>query len=581
MLESKKLHLIFLVLSSLVCSILFANSSAQASELRLTQISTGFAHTCSVDKLGNVYCWGNNEVGQIGVGTTNSPIAPATKLPNFSKVKMVSAGAAHNCVIDKNENLYCWGQNGNGKLGIGTLDQSNSPVKVNGIAKVKFVHASRLATCAISNGDVYCFGSNEFGELQTESKDKNVLVPSKVPGISEAKKVLVGTQVACALVSGNKLYCWGTQSNGRLGNGLEDNKAYPPTQMELPEDVIDFGVGAGHICAITGNEGNLYCWGYGEKGQLGNSVSPISSATPTKVNGLKSIKKVHLNRFGTCALDVANQVFCWGGGEYLQNGNTERKDTNSPVLISNLKSVKILSTSSSYTSHMCAIENSGDTKCWGYGSSLQLGNSVQGDLAIPVKIFETASSASKSSKPSKAGQRDVLIQCKKGKQLKEVIGVAPKCPSGFSEVLIKKPKSVFYLDLKLGCYSANYPVTSLIAPTGREDYKTLFESDCKTPYHFQVIFSGQVKTTNGSPLPTQDEIQTHCVNQYKSVFGTESPRSAKPGGIFLSWFFPDAGFEASKYPQRGICYVWKWDVNQTYGAAPYAMAVTSPMVKRS
>jgi hypothetical protein len=62
--------------------------------------------------------------------------------------------------------------------------------------------------------------------------------------------------------------------------------------------------------------------------------------------------------------------------------------------------------------------------------------------------------------------------------------------------------------------------------------------------------------------------------------GKDSPKVAIPGGIFLSWYFPDAGFEASKYPQKGVCLIWKWDTKQTYGPAPYAMSVASPLAKK-
>jgi alpha-tubulin suppressor-like RCC1 family protein len=564
----------------LILSVLLPASHAQASNLKVQQVSTGFGHTCVLDQTGDVYCWGNNEVGQIGIGSTQSPIAEARKLSQFTNARMVSAGGAHNCVIDRNQDLYCWGQNGNGKIGSGNQEQANSPLKVSDISQVSYVHASRLATCAISKGEVFCFGSNQVAELQTESKEAFVLTPSRIPGITGASKVLVGTQAACALVESGSLYCWGIQLNGRLGTGLEENKSHSPILIKLPGEISDFGVGAGHICSISKSNGDLICWGWGEKGQLGNGSNPLTVAIPTKVEGLPPVKSVVLNRFSSCAVDVSNRVYCWGGGEFSQNGNPERKDTNIPKLIDGLGPTKSLSMASSFTSHMCAIETAGDTKCWGYGFSLQLGNSVPGDLAKPVKIFEKASVASDTTKPTMVGNRDLVIQCKKGNQVKQVVGTAPKCPSGFKEALIKKPRSVFYLDMKKGCYSANFPVTSLVAPQGRQDYKTHYESDCSTPYHFQVIYSGKVKTTNNSPLPTQDEMQAFCTNQYKLVMGKDSPKVAIPGGIFLSWYFPDAGFEASKYPQKGVCFIWKWDTKQTYGPAPYAMSVASPLAKK-
>ena len=333
-----KFTLISLLLSLITA--LNVSSHAQAAPPNLKQIATGFGHTCAIDLSGTVYCWGNNEIGQIGNGTTSAAEPGPVKLKDFSGVKSVSAGLAHTCIIDSKNDAYCWGQNDNGKLVYDSLEKSYTPVKVKDISNVSFIHAGRTATCLVSRGEVYCFGSNQLNELQTTSVEKLVLTPSKVPGLSSITKVILGTQFACALSTGGELFCWGVQLNGRLG-AVEENKPFPPSKMAINEPVKDFGVGAGHICAV-GNSGALYCWGWGERGQLGNSVTTATVAVPTKVASLPSVKEVVLNRFGTCALDTTNKVFCWGGGEFLQNGSSDKKDVAEPRLISGLGSVVAL-----------------------------------------------------------------------------------------------------------------------------------------------------------------------------------------------------------------------------------------------
>lgn len=570
-----KFTLISLLLSLLTA--LSVSSQAQAALPNLKQIATGFGHTCAIDFSESVYCWGNNEIGQMGNGTASAAEPGPVKLKDFSGVKSVSAGLAHTCIIDSKDDAYCWGQNDNGKLGYDSLEKSYTPVKVKDISNVSFIHAGRTASCLVSRGEVYCFGSNQLNELQTTSVEKFVLTPSKVPGLTSITKVIMGYQFACALSTTGELSCWGVQLNGRLG-AVEENKPFPPSKMAINEPVKDFGVGAGHVCAV-GNSGALYCWGWGERGQLGNSVTTATIAVPTKVASLPAVKEVVLNRFGTCALDTTNKVYCWGGGEFLQNGSSDKKDVAEPRLISGLGSVKSIGIASSYTSHVCVIDSNNEGKCWGYGFSMQLGNSVQGDSAVPIQIFKTSGSANPTESTPKNSVLDLVIECKKGKTTKVVSGISPKCPSGFSEVLKKKPKSTFYLDLKKGCYSANFPVSSLISVQGRKDYKTLYEAKCTSPYHFQVIYSGKVATTNNSPLPTQEQMGKHCQAEYKKVLGKETPTTIIGGGIYLAWYFPDAGIEASKYPQKGICYIWKWDSKRIYGDAAYAQVVTSALAR--
>lgn len=571
------IKLIFSLGSSLLLAI-SGSSLSHANLPNLTQITTGFAHTCALNSAGEVYCWGNNEVGQVGNGLVGSAVANPSRPKGLSSVKMISAGAAHNCAIENNGDVFCWGQNDNGKLGTGVKDQSTTPVKLSGIGQASYVHASRLATCAVTKGEVYCWGSNELGELVTESTEKQVLSPSRVAGLSSITKVLVGTQFACALDTAGSVLCWGYQVNGRIGI-VEDQKVSPPVKISLPDNAIDLGVGAAHACAIL-KQGDLYCWGWGEKGQLGNGVTAETVAVPAKVEGLSKVKSVILNRFGSCIVDSTNKVSCWGGGEFGQNGNSDKNDTSVPKAVLGLSEVRSLSSASAYTSHMCAIETNRTAKCWGYGFSLQLGNSVQGDQPRPVRIFETAEKSESSEKSqSSSSLTDITILCKKGSQTKVLSGVSPKCPKGFQEAVKKKPRSIFYLDLKKGCYSANFPVSARIATTGRKDYKTLYQASCTTPYHFQVIYSGRVPTPNNSPLPTQETMRDHCLAEYEKVMKRKSPTTIIAGETYLGWFFPDAGIEARQYPKKGICYIWKWDTKKIYGDAPYAESVSRPLAQ--
>ena len=392
---------------------------------------------------------------------------------------------------------------------------------------------------------------------------------------------MVGTQFQCASNNSGELYCWGLQSNGRLGE-IEQGKIAPPTKVNLPEPIKDFGVGAAHVCAV-GKSGNLYCWGWGEKGQIGNSSFTATNSTPQKIPGISKVKEVVLNRFGTCALDDSGKVYCWGGGESGQNGSADKGDKSDPQLINNLDKVKSIGLASSYTSHVCVIEISGTVKCWGLGLSMQLGNSIQMDSTKPTKIFETAASVDTSTSTSSQSSTFNLPNQKQSLQLKgckkiaevKYVAVEEKCPTGYVEIQPEKPKSVFYLDVVSGCYSANFPVSPLIAIQGRDDYKTLYQSNCDAPHHFQVIYSGIIPTKNNLKRPNTYEISEFCSIQYQKVVGKKIPNAKIGGAIYSGWFLADQGIESRNYPQKGVCYLWKWDSEKKYGEAMYAERVLS------
>ena len=113
-------------------------------------------------------------------------------------------------------------------------------------------------------------------------------------------------------------------------------------------------------------------------------------------------------------------------------------------------------------------------------------------------------------------------------------------------------ESVFYLDLKKGCYSytkngkGTFPVDS-------PRYKNLFTSTCNKPHHVEVFFAGNIKTANNAKLPTQADAQKACVSRYKKKFGYNPPTQIVPNTPYLRWFFADAGVENKKYGTKTVC----------------------------
>jgi len=548
--------IVFGFIIGLLLSLIVSPTSANAA-IKYSSIGSGFLHTCALSTDGDVYCWGNNEVGQLGQGNVGDPALLPVKVPGLGKVSQLSVGATHNCALSQGK-AYCWGQNGNGKLGSGSDAQSNSPILVKDLDSIAQISANRLSTCAVTTSkSVYCWGDNFAGMLGT-GDTKGSLVPVNVKGISGIKSVSAALNHACALSDASALYCWGDNANGQFGiQGV--TSSYTPTLVSNLPKLKKVSLGAGHTCAITDLD-KAMCWGYGEKGQVGHSENS-GNLTPNLVADLGSVKDIQAARFHTCALSDKNEVFCWGAGEQGQLGNGKTADLNRPAKVINLTNTRILGTLSTYSSHTCVIDQSGSYSCWGSGDAGQLGNGSRSSLSAPPTGSSGTSTTTTS--PTSGVDLSITIKCKKGSTVKTITGAAPKCPSGYSIVKDVKPKSVFYLDLQKGCYSYNYPVTTQAILSG-PNYKTLYPASCNGRFHVQVIFSGKIKTASSSGLATQAEASENCGQKYIAAMGQPSPKQIAPDATYLYWLFPDAGFEAKKYPNKLICTLIKTDISYTY-----------------
>ena len=541
---------------ALILSLVVSPTSANAA-MKYSSIGSGFLHTCALTTDGDVYCWGNNEVGQLGQGNVGDGALLPVKVPGLGKVSQLSVGPTHNCALSLGK-AYCWGQNGNGKLGSGTDAQSNSPILVKDLDSISQISANRLSTCAVTaSKSVYCWGDNFAGMLGT-GDTKGSLVPINVKGLTGIKSVSTAYNHACALSDASALYCWGDNAAGQLGiQGV--TSSYTPVLVPNLPKIKKVTLGSGHTCVITELD-KAMCWGYGEKGQVGHGENSGNLA-PNFVADLGSVKDIQTARFHTCALTDKNEVYCWGAGDLGQLGNGKTSDLNRPVKVINLSNTRILGSLSSFSSHSCVIDQNGSYVCWGNGDAGQLGNGSRNTLSAPSAGGSGTSTTTTT--PTSGVDLSITIKCKKGTTVKEIKGAAPKCPSGYSIVKEVKPKSVFYLDLQKGCYSYNYPVTNQAILSG-PNYKTLYPASCNGRYHIQVIFSGKIKTASPSGLPTQAEASENCGQKYIAAMGQPSPKQIAPDATYLYWLFADAGFEAKKYPNKLICNLIKTDISYTY-----------------
>jgi alpha-tubulin suppressor-like RCC1 family protein len=349
-------------------------------------ISSGYEHTCALTTGGGVKCWGSNEDGQLGDGTTEDRLSPTDVNGLTSGMAAVSAGEVHTCALTTGGGVRCWGSNADGQLGDGTTIDRLSPVDVSGLAGgVTAVDLGAVHTCALTTGGgVKCWGANWNGQLG-DGATTDRLTPVDVSGLtSGVGAISAGSFHTCAVTTGRGLKCWGDNWLGQLGDGATTDRLTPVDVKGLTSGVAAVSGGGGHTCALTA-AGGIKCWGLNEDGQLGDGTQG-RTLTPTAVTGLNSgVTAISSGYAHTCALAPGGSVNCWGSNEVGQLGDGTLDSRWVPSAVDGLTSG--VAAVAAGGEHTCALTTGGGVKCWGGNRLGQLGDGTTQDRQAPVNVI--------------------------------------------------------------------------------------------------------------------------------------------------------------------------------------------------
>jgi alpha-tubulin suppressor-like RCC1 family protein len=345
-------------------------------------IAAGWWHTCALTSGGGVKCWGGNEYGELGDGTTADKPTPVDVAGLGSGVQAIAAGWGHTCALTSGGGVKCWGYNSSGELGDGTTANKLTPVDAVGLGSgVQAITAGNWHTCALTNGGgVKCWGRNDIGELgDGTTADKTT--PVDVVGLgSGVQAIAAGTSHTCALTSGGGVKCWGHNQYGRLGDGTTADKSTPVDVAGLGSGVQAIAEGWGHTCALTSG-GGVKCWGGNWDRQLGDGTYAWLKQTPVDVVGLGSgVQAIAAGWGHTCALTSGGGVKCWG----YNNKYSQLELGPTPVDVVGLGSGVQAIAAGEY--HTCALTSGGGVKCWGWNKYGQLGDGTTADKPTPVDV---------------------------------------------------------------------------------------------------------------------------------------------------------------------------------------------------
>lgn len=333
------------------------------------------------------YLWGDNTYGQLGNGTSTGGATVPTAVPSGGDWYVLAAGERHTCGVQIDRSLWCWGRNrygniGNGAGGLGTPDEP-SPVQVGTGIDWRLVEGSVAGgftqTCAIDRSRrLWCWGDNGSGQLG-DGTVTDRFTPVQVGSASDWSLVTAGARHTCGIRNTDELYCWGDNGLGQLGVGDTTDRVNP---AQVTGSWSDVDAGRGHTCAIT-TTGDLYCWGSNSAGQIGrNTVNPSfdSPAVPDQANQdpLRTWTSVSAGASHTCGIyddaSAAGVARCAGSssaGQLGQGGGPGGGSSFFGLLASGSRTD--WSQIAAGGEHTCALKN-GDLWCWGANTEGQLGN---------------------------------------------------------------------------------------------------------------------------------------------------------------------------------------------------------------
>jgi alpha-tubulin suppressor-like RCC1 family protein len=360
-----------------------------------SHVAGGAHRSCGVAPDG-VWCWGFNQLGQLGIAAPSQwpfAVPNPTLVPGSQQLRSVVLAQAtwpfeeeHTCGLTGTGEAYCWGSNSHGQLGTGGGTWEASPVPAAGGLRFRRLAAGHAFTCGIApDGAAWCWGRNDAGQLGSGSGAAQHALPQQVAGGMRFARLVAGQRHACGLTTTGEAYCWGDNEAARLGMGSRGGHQRAPVVVSGGYRFIEIAAGGNTTCALEVTL-QAVCWGLNHHAQLGigNTFTPT---VPAPVSTAVRFRGLALGDGHVCGVATAGTLHCWGRLQRGELGDGRRGYSSLPVPVSG--GLQFSDVQAGAHSFSCGLETSGIAYCWGMNWDGQLGNGTfmgGGPFTTPVRV---------------------------------------------------------------------------------------------------------------------------------------------------------------------------------------------------
>ena len=423
-------------------------------------IALGGSHSCALLTDGKVMCWGYNSKGQLGDGTTSARIFPV-QVSGITTATGIAVGSEHSCAVLADGKVMCWGSNSYDQIR-GWRDRSSSrerssvgpdsttPVEVSVIPTAVSISTGTSHSCALlADGKVMCWGSNHHNQLGGSTEYYETSGSStytayryvvEVPGITSATAIALGTYHSCALLAEGKVKCWGSNSEGQLGETPTEqcpfgsnewwhsySSAYCPVEVSGITTATGISLGSYHSCAVL-TDGRVMCWGknyyryanydtseYLILGDIG--FKSTQSLSPLEATGISTANGIALGAYHSCAVMADDKVMCWGLNDFGKLGDGTTTNRFLRVEVSGLTpapptTTMVCSGTNNAGNVTASASQTDKVMCWGANDWNLFGNETTATRLLRVELSgSTQAPLSATSAPTSTTIIDTPANC--------------------------------------------------------------------------------------------------------------------------------------------------------------------------
>ena len=331
------------------------------------------------------WAWGSNGNGRLGDGTIVSKSSPVSVVGGITNWAQVSAGDDHSLGVTSTGIAYAWGSNGNGRLGDGTIVSKSSPVSVvGGITNWSQVSAGGYHSLGVtSTGIAYAWGANGEGRLGDGTTVAKSSPVSVIGGITNWVQVSTGFSHSLGVTSTGIAYAWGSNGNGRLGDGTIGSKTSPVSVIGGITNWSQVSAGGYHSLGVT-STGIAYAWGSNGHGQLGDGTTGTKFSPVSVVGGITNWSQVSAGRSHSLGLTSTGIAYAWGANGYGRLGDGTTVSKSSPVSV--IGGITNWSQVSAGYRHSLGVTSTGIAYAWGSNGNGRLGDGTTIARTSPVSV---------------------------------------------------------------------------------------------------------------------------------------------------------------------------------------------------